>query len=175
MLTFLLAIYVFVFANDKYLKMKHNKVKRTLYIEENINKAMLLLDMQIDNSKEGCVNILWRRVNNNLDKDYQVITDILKPAINKLVKYHKSQMLDKSIANNIIKTLYTSTILETSYLLCDGRFEFYNIKDFAEIKTLSSEQQCKLQAAKDLFLQKHFPDFYDIVCKVRKENKQDFF
>jgi hypothetical protein len=175
MLTFLLVICVFTFVYIKLLQIKNEKVNRTLQIRDDINKAMFLLDMQIDNSQKGCINILWRRVDNNLDKDCQVVRDILKPAINNLVKYYQNRMLDKAIANKIIKTLYTSTILETSYSLCDGRFEFYNIKNFAKIKTLSSEQQCQLKAAKDLFLKKHFPDFYDIVCKVRKKNKQDFF
>jgi len=41
-------------------------------------------------------------------------------------------------------------------------------------KSFITEQEV-LKKKKDDFLKTTFPDFYDIICELRKKNKKDFF
>ncbi len=127
------------------LKIYHQNTDRAVEIEDEINQAMFKF--------AACKTA----------KECKIIaTRLASPASNKLVRYYKAGMLNKSIALVLINTIYESLLIETSYLAVNESFNFYNIQDWLNIKQKTKQEQKILRKQKDNFLKITFPDFYDI-------------
>jgi len=94
-------------------------------------------------------------------------------------------MLNKALASQMARSLYDSLYIEISYFVVYKKFDWYTFEEWANIlhdentdkekqKKFTEEQEV-LKKKKDDFLKTTFPDFYDIICELRKKNKKDFF
>ena len=173
MLTLLLAIYVLTFIYVKLLQIKNEKVNRTLQIREAIHLAQFEL-RKLD--LKQTINISEE----DKEKVFDIAATNLSPNFDKFALLYKQGMLDRFLASQMANSYYYSILIEISYFAINGRFDFYkfnfySIKDWVEIKQKTKEEQEVLRKQKDDFLKTTYPDFYDIVCKMRKKNKKDFF
>ena len=71
-------------------------------------------------------------------------------------------MLDRFLTSRMANSYYYSILIETSHFAINGRFDFYNIDDWVNIKQKTRKEQKALRKQKDKFLKTTFPDFYDI-------------
>lgn len=166
MLTLLLAIYVFTFVYVKLLQIKNEKVNRTLQIRDVIH----LTDFEL--RKLGLTQTIDKE---DREKAFEIATTNLSPNFDKFALLYKQGMLDRFLASQMANSYYYSILIETSHFVINSKFDFYNIEDWVNIKQKTKEEQEVLKKKKDDFLKTTFPDFYDIICELRKKNKKDFF
>ena len=173
MLIFLLAIYVFTFVYVKLLQIKNQKVNRTLQIKQGIESASFKIGNLLPSDE------------NYQQKLFQIVTKELSPSLGRFAIFYQQGMLNKALASHIARFLYKSLYIEISHFAVYKKFDWYTFEEWTNIlhdentdkekqKKFTEEQEV-LKKKKDDFLKTTFPDFYDIICELRKKNKKDFF
>lgn len=163
MLTFLLAIYVFTFVYVKLLQIKNQKVNRTLQIRDDINLADFKIQKLRLTQELNDINI------------FDIVIKELSPSLDKFATFYQQGMLNKFLASKMARLYYNSLLIEISHFAIYKKFNWYSMQEWSDIKQKTQEEQEVLKKKKDDFLKTTFPDFYDIICELRKKNKKDFF
>jgi hypothetical protein len=135
------------------LKVKHEAVTRTMQIRD----AIHLADFEL--RKLALKETICEE---DREKVFEIATTNLSPNFDKFALLYKQGMLDRFLASRMANSYYYSILIETSHFAINGRFDFYNIDDWVNIKQKTRKEQKALRKQKDKFLKTTFPDFYDI-------------
>ena len=161
--TLLLAIYVLTFVYITFLQVKNEQVNRTLQIRDDINLADFKIQKLLLTQELNDINL------------FDIATKELSPSLDKFATLYQQGMLDRFLASKMAILYYNSLLIEISHFAIYKKFNWYSMQEWSDITQKTTKEQEVLKKKKDDFLKTTFPDFYDIICELRKKNKKDFF